>query len=139
MAVSMQLFSQLFKDHIKSVEENWNRSQCDPVQNAQQYCCTNFNFATSNCHSHKTDSLFGSGQLSISQTSGRINRGRLGCQTAGCVQEQKISVLRQSGETSEFCNRDGLKHCKMGYNFELNTLVNALHLLIQSLLLLKLF
>lgn len=140
MAVNMQLFSQLFKDHIKSAEENWSRSQCNPVQNAQQHCCTNYNFATSNCHSHKTASLFGSGQLSISQTSGRISRGRLACQTAGCVQEQKISVLRQAGEISEFCNRNGrLKHCKMGYNFVLNKLVNALHLFIQSLVMLELF
>lgn len=33
--------------------------------------------------------VFGGGQLSISQASGRISRGRLACQTADCVQEQK--------------------------------------------------
>lgn len=88
-AISTQLFSQLFKNHIQSVQKNWSRNQCDPIQNAQQHWCTNYNFATSNCHSHKTASLFGGGQLSISQTSGGISRGRLACQTAGCVQEQK--------------------------------------------------
>lgn len=39
----------------------------------------------------KAASLFGGGQLSIPQTSGGISRGRLACQTAGCLQEQKKS------------------------------------------------